>query len=125
MFRSKIFIVITATPFIFGIAMIDRAAAGRKMKCHNKKMILYIIAVLSISFGCAMINDAFGLEIMECNCRLDTEEGYFGYIINKKKHGITVQVYNKAKVQLLQEDIELEELEVKSESKEELINEDS
>jgi len=101
MFRPKIFIVITAALFAFGRAMIDCAVAKRKMKCHGKKIILYIIAALFINFGCAMINDAFGIEIIECKCRLDTEEGYFGYIINKKEHEITVQVYNMANVQLI------------------------
>ena len=70
----------------------------------GKKVILYILATLSISFGCSMIKDALGLEIMECNSRLDTEEGYFGYIINKKEHGIIVQVNNKAKAQIIHYD---------------------
>ena len=59
------------------------------------------MTALSISFGCSMINGAFGLEIRKSNCILDTEEGFFGYIINKKEHDIIVQVSNKAKAQLI------------------------
>ena len=48
-----------------------------------------------------MINDALGLEIMKCGCRLDTEEGYLGYILNKKEHDIIITVRNRDKAQLI------------------------
>lgn len=67
----------------------------------GKKIILHILAALYINFGCFVINNAFGLEIMKCSSRLDTEEGYFGYIINKKEHAIIVEVRNEAKAQLI------------------------
>ena len=67
----------------------------------GKKIILHILAALYINLGCFMISDAFGLEIMKCSSRLDTEEGYFGYILNKKEHAIIVEVRNESKAQLI------------------------
>jgi len=67
----------------------------------GKKIILHILAALYINFGCFMINYAFGLEIMKCSSRLDNEEGYFGYILNKKENAIIVEVRNESKAQLI------------------------
>jgi len=35
MFRSKLFTMITVAVFVFGIAMLDCAVAGEKMKWHG------------------------------------------------------------------------------------------